>query len=564
LIVESGESLTGAEILGATAVSWLASIVVFAYFVDWVGLTIAPFQILAGSIAAATALFIWLRHGAQWLAGEIAAFTGVVGLVVAWLLWLTWPDVLPPGGGSDLAHHLQLVDYIDRHWRLVHDPSVESYLGEMVHYTPGAHLLASLFGHWIGADGFHAVYPVVALAVAIKVGFVFLIARRTVPRPGSEGSGAEPTSKADTTTPFALAAVVLAFLPRAFVVGSFVRYSYIAQVVSELFAVTMWWALVVWDERPSAKALALFAISGAAAFLTWPVWIGPPLVAFAILVVTRADVSIAGKRNALAIGGLPIAIVAAVHAAGALGWVKIVSTGTDTPLPAWSDFTWGFLAASALGIIAVVFGRRGRVTALVIAACAFQAGALFAIAKLNGAVVPYMPIKMIYFAIYPLAVAGACAVATTWNAAVGATPAARASGRLAWALVAVLGLFVGRSVVRAPIQKPIVSESLYRAGQWARSHLEPTCVDYIVAHDNTSYWLHLSVLGNRRMSERTADDSTFITRDAIVRWIERGGLPYAVADLGTIPRDVLSNTDELARFGTAVVIKRRGESTCMP
>jgi hypothetical protein len=70
------------------------------------------------------------------------------------------------------------------------------------------------------------------------------------------------------------------------------------------------------------------------------------------------------------------------------------------------------------------------------------------------------------------------------------------------------------------------------------------------------------VLGNRRMSARTADDSTFITRDAIIRWIKPGGLPYAVADLGTLPRDVLAEADELARFGTAVVIKRRGEWSC--
>ena len=128
--------------------------------------------------------------------------------------------------------------------------------------------------------------------------------------------------------------------------------------------------------------------------------------------------------------------------------------------------------------------------------------------------------------------------------------------------VAVLGGVVGRQAFRAPIQKPMVSESLYLAGQWARVHVEPTCVDYIVGHDNTAYWLHLAVLGNRRMSARTADDSTFITPDAIIRWIKPGGLPYAVADLGTLPRDVLTEADELARFGTAVVIKRRGEASC--
>jgi hypothetical protein len=64
------------------------------------------------------------------------------------------------------------------------------------------------------------------------------------------------------------------------------------------------------------------------------------------------------------------------------------------------------------------------------------------------------------------------------------------------------------------------------------------------------------------MSPRTADDSTSIARDAIVRWINPGGLPYAVADLGIHPRDVLVNTDELARFGSAVVIKRRGATSC--
>jgi hypothetical protein len=64
------------------------------------------------------------------------------------------------------------------------------------------------------------------------------------------------------------------------------------------------------------------------------------------------------------------------------------------------------------------------------------------------------------------------------------------------------------------------------------------------------------------MSTRTADDSTFITRDAIIRWINPDGLPYAVADLGTLPRDVLISVDELARFGTAVVIKRRRVSSC--
>ena len=67
------------------------------------------------------------------------------------------------------------------------------------------------------------------------------------------------------------------------------------------------------------------------------------------------------------------------------------------------------------------------------------------------------------------------------------------------------------------------------------------------------------------MSSRTADDRTFDPREQIIRWINPGGLPYAVADLAAIPKDVLAENDELARFGSAVVIKRRGSaSQCEP
>jgi hypothetical protein len=550
---ESAGRLTGAEVIAASAVALLASIIVIAYFTDLMGLTIAPLATSLASLAAAAALSIWLRRAAIWHASQVAAVISTTGFVFVWLLWLSWPDLLPLGGGADLAHHLQLVDYIERHWRLVHEARVEAYLGEMVHYTPGAHLLAAIAGRLTGTDGFHAVYPLIALSVALKTGFVFLITLRMLP-------GDVPR------VPLALVAALLVFLPRAFFIGSFARYSFFAQVVSETFAVVMWWALVAWDERPASGAMAIFTIAGTAAFLTWPVWIGPPMVVLVVLVMMRPELSIAGKLRYLILGGAPIVIVAGIYAAGRLGWARIVGTDADMPLPAWRDFNWLFLGLSAAGVIAVSSSRRGRPTALLLAASAVQAAALFALATWNGARVPYMAIKMAYLAIYPLAASAALALALLWRAA-GSSPAGspfrgRAAQWTAWMVVAILGGAVGRQAARPPLQQPMVSESLYLAGRWARAHVEPACVDYIVGHDNTAYWLHLAVLGNRRMSARTADDSTFVTRDAIIRWINPGGLPYGVADLGTLPRDVLNSVDELARFGTAAVIKRRGQASC--
>lgn len=70
----------------------------------------------------------------------------VVALTLTYLLWLGWPALLPLGTGSDLTHHLQLVDYIERHARLPHDASTVEFLGEMAAYTPGLHLLTALAG----------------------------------------------------------------------------------------------------------------------------------------------------------------------------------------------------------------------------------------------------------------------------------------------------------------------------------------------------------------------------------------------------------------------------------
>src|SRR5262249_58115979 len=164
-----------------------------------------------------------------------------------------------------------------------------AYLGEMLQYTPGVHLLAALGGSWAGLDGFHAVYPIVAASVALKAGFVYLIGLRTLPRDVPR-------------VPIAAAGVVVLFLPRRFFLGSFTDDSFFAQVVSELFAVAAWWALVLWDEVKSTRVLVLFALGSVATFLTWPILIGPLMLAFMVIVVMRYQITTAVRVKDLLVG----------------------------------------------------------------------------------------------------------------------------------------------------------------------------------------------------------------------------------------------------------------------
>src|SRR5262249_12022410 len=157
--------------------------------------------------------------------------------------------------------------------------------------------------------------------------------------------------------PIAASSVLVLFLARAFFVGSFAHDSFFSQVVSELFAVAMWWAIVAWDERPSIGAMGLFAMAGVAAVLTWPVLIGPPVLALCVLAVSRTDLKAGTRVGHVVLAAVPIAVVAAMYIAGRAGWILIVRTSGAALRPSPDVVGWPFLLLATSGLAAVVVDR---------------------------------------------------------------------------------------------------------------------------------------------------------------------------------------------------------------
>jgi hypothetical protein len=544
--IDTATPLTGAEVAAVCALGAPAWTIAVAYTLDRLGFSIAPFPILLLATLGTVATFVVFRRGAVWSTDELTAFIVIVLAAFTGLLWLAWPALLPIGRGPDLTHHLMLIDYIERHGHLVRDARLSGAMGEMIDYTPGSHLLAVLAGAWTGRDGLHAIHAMLAFSVALKAGFVFLIALRVLP-------------KDSPRVPLAALAALLLFVPRVYAIDSFTRQSFFAQVVAELFAVGMWWSLTVWDERPARGPMAIFALSGAATMLTWPVWVGPPLAAFAVLIAVRGGISVRERIAQTVVGVGPIALAALAHAAGRAGAVVIAGTSGFVLRPSPEMFTWWLLVPGGVGLVLAAAQRRARVTTLIVAAIGLQAAALFVLATSRGADTPYLALKMCYLLPYPLAVAATLPIAMGWSRFGSSSRPA-----LPWALVAMTGVLVLRPIVRAPRPAPVISPPLVDAGRWARNHLPPGCVDYLVADDDTAYWLHLAVLGNRRVSPRTQDEETFEPKKAIVRWIMPEGLPYAIVeDVSALPKDIRTNVDVVSRFGAAAVIRRRGQATCV-
>ena len=311
-------------------------------------------------------------------------------------------------------------------------------------------------------------------------------------------------------------------------------------------------------------------MAGVGVFLTWPVWIGPPiLVLLALVVAGGARWSIASWRY-LAWALAPIAIAAALHAFGRAESVAIVQTGGAAFAPTVSRFGWLFLLLTAAGSVIAARGRSNRVTLMLLAAVVLQTLGLLLAARVGGADSPYMALKMPHFAIYPMAAAAVLPISAAFQLFVRVAETAAPDGwlkrhgmdALAWVLVVACGAATGARFVSAPRSAPAITEDVYRAGRWARDHVQPDCVEYLVLHDSTSYWLHHAVLGNPMQPAPGAAPPVFFYRVALVRWITGTSFPVTIADLSVVPREVREDLDVLARFGHVVVGRRHGTTAC--
>jgi hypothetical protein len=537
------------EAISAALVAALAASLIAVWLAAWPGLPVMPALGLMAALAGGAATLVALRPfgGSGWV---LVAWLALVAGIGAWLLTFAAPGWLPPGNLGDLTHHLLLIDVLDRTRQLVPNTAeAEAAFGEMAHYTPGFHLLAVLVGSWTGAGALAVVYPLIVAMVALKFGLVALVARVVT------GTGTVTSNLQQNLLPVLAVGFVLS-APIPFTVGSFVRDGFLAQVAAELFAVAGWWSIAAWSERPRPALLALSGVYAAAAFLTWPIWIGPLILVGVAIILTAPAVTTRDRARGFALLTVPTLIVASMHVsrhwralgiAGTHGWVPAFE-------PTWA--TWIALALAALGLVFTSSSIRVRPATWFLAAIAAQAATLYAAARMNDADTPYMAIKMIYLAVYPVAVLATVAVDRALRAWPHKPTLATAAAATAVALMA------ASNVASMPAPPLMVSVDMVRGGQWARESLPLSCVDYIVRDAETAYWLHLAVLGQPRSSPRTAAIDGYRANLTIGNWIARGGLPYAIADARLLPPEVRETTTVLHRVGQVVIIERndRGDT----
>lgn len=535
--------------VAAALVSAMAALVIAPYLLGWGGAPLLPAVIAGAAVAAAGLAFTGTRPAVDARdRAPLWAWAAVSGGTGAWLVWRAWPLLLPSGGGSDLTHHLLLVEVLERTRHLVDGAAMSGAMGEMAHYTPGLHLAIVTLGALAGADAWRATLPLMIATVALKAGFLFLIAHQVL-----IGRRAR--------LPLALAAVGLVlFVPRVYSLGGFLQSGYLAQVAGEVFVVAGWWAVAKWHAEPRQGWLALVGVCAAATFLVWPIWIGPLLLATAAIVLGRVAVPLPARVTGAALAMVPVAIVAALHVSQHAAWLRLTGTSGAVPAFVTDGAWWTLVALAALGLLTSWRSASARVTVWFAAALALQAGALVLAARARGAETPYMAVKMTYLVAYPLAVLAAAGLGRALAALPGSL-----TGVAGWGALAAVWVVAARLASGFAVPAPYVSPDLYAAGAWARANLMAACVDYVVADGDTAYWLHVAVMGNARDAARMTELDGYESNAAVGRWIEGSSRPYAIADRALLPAEVRDATRAVFGAGSAVVIARQsrtGDPAC--
>lgn len=539
-----GEHLK-AEALAAGILAASAAVLIAGCVLDVIRLPLAPWLLaLAAAIGGATIFRAVLRsspgHQNTHSLIEGVIFLSIATGVCGYLLWLASPSLLPIADGPDIVHHLSLVHTIQRTHRLAHDPAMEAYLGEMVHYTPGSHVLAAMIAAWLRLDALRVIYAVMAACVALKSALLFLVTLRILP----ESKSPLP----------AIAAPLLVMVPADYFFGSLLKYGFYAQVVSETFAVGMLLATVLWVQNGARIWLTVFAVCGSATFLAWPVWVPPAMLALLFTILLRRPAIVDGLRDVVVAIG-PIVLVAVLHFARNRGGASILGAAGAVTMPSLQVFGPGFVVLAFAGALLAVWNVRGRVVVIFAAGVVLQAIALAALNRIAGSTSLYLPYKMVYLLVLCGAVLAAYALARL-------TDLLPARGLVLGTVSALVPVAVAVPLMSERIprerQRSPITESGYAAGIWAREHLPVACIDYFSRHWLTGYWLHLDLLGNPRGAPRMQGE-TFEFRDTAGKWIEGRGEPYAIVeDLSSIPQEIRPGMNILYRSGAAAIVQHAG------
>ncbi|MFN8497998.1 MAG: hypothetical protein U0641_09095 [Anaerolineae bacterium] len=545
-----------ADIIVCLPIASAAIVILVSYLLDLAGWPIAPGPVLGlALLGVALAVFTMWRWGppfqvrAAW--GELAGLAVVLVSFPLYAYWLGGQTWLPANGSTDTPHHITLINFIQTRASLPHAPDLAGYLGEFATYSPGSHILAALVGRAFGVVGVAIVEPVVVAAAALRIAVFYLIALRLLPP-----RRARPL--------LALAGAALLLVAYWYVINSFLYFFFYAQVISELFALAMLWALVAWNDEGRRGALAFFSLCGIGVWLTWPMWLPAPTLALAGLLLLRRDLLWRRRATTFALTMLPIAVVAIAYTAERVHALAILAAEGAVTRASVTALGWPLLLLAGVGMMVSLRRANMRPVWLFAAILLAQTAMLAVLDTLHRVQTYYQTYKMFYLLVYPLALFATVGLAYLWQRAatrwprVG-LPLAAALPPLALALALWNGLPLQPVATRE--QTTAFTPPLSSSVVWARQNLPPACVDYLVNYWVTAYWLHLE-LGNPRATDHSTEivehyDDRVNSPD---RWKRPRGLPYAIVEnMDSVPENVRSRFTVLYDAPPSAVVYRTGE-----
>ncbi len=459
--------------LFSAAVAFFALLLVDGYGLDLLGRQVSPALILVLLVLEAALGAFWISRQRLRLESDPLELAGFLFAVVGTWLYVvfpSWPTLVPPTYSGDAANHLMYIDTIFSSGRIFGD------------YPGGPALVVATVAHWIGWLPLRLEHPLAALWLALIAGGVYILACAILP----ERRIHRATS---------LLAVFALYIPSLYFVGMLVGPQYfMTQVAAQLFLVAFLLFLVLYLRMPIpvwplGMALCLFSIT-----VSFPLWLALPLAVFGSVMFLEWRQGRMLLKDGLTVAswvlGLPVVF-----------WVLIVLTGgyyISNPgrlsaqgaviPPTWEGLGGWFLVLPALGMLLLRrLGSHARAVLAFFAFALLQTFALLVGVRLLGWN-EYWANKSFYVWLYPIALFAVIPFA--W-----AVERVQESLQR-WRLWPELGFLATGVVLSAgiifffppPVFTPL-TESEIQVALWTKGHLDTVHVNYIGAQNLTALWL---------------------------------------------------------------------------
>ncbi len=449
---------------------------------------------------------------------DIIIFLIIILLVFGYLLMPGYFTPYPINRSSDLVHHYALVDYIAKNGKLV--SSYQPHLGEMNHYSWGAHVITAILSRSLGISSFLALSIVFFLSIYLSCMAGFALCRSILPKsPLVDISGLLG---------------IFALLESPFIMSLSFHSFYFSMILCILLLLCIVICLIKLDKSGNIGFwIICISILTLGTTFIYPHWLLIGAVSIFVVILSLKKVKLAGRITCLMIILAPLFFSIKTHLASRAAIAKGILSHEGAIIAFnWKnmDEHW-FIVPFFIGVLLLGYSKKRGCWWVLLPIFTTMAISLsiFACHRWFGLFSVYVATKFIFMILFLGIVSIAVFFFSLLDFIFGETSKPVHGFDIAKALITIIAIILSINwLVRWDYRRaPVIDDDLIAVAEWASLNLDSDLVDIVLPYPIQEYIIRVAIFESARSQE--TDSILLSTPSTLDEWLSSEAKPYAIA-----------------------------------